>query len=97
MKVTVEFLSLPTITKIVGGKSLTLNSLDDTVSINDLIKKLTNRYGEKVGSFLLDESGKLDMTLKCHLNREEWIPGDQLDRPLKDGDLVTIMMLVGGG
>ena len=97
MKVTVEFLSLPTITKIVGGKSLTLSFMDDTVTINDLIKKLTNRYGEKVGSFLLDESGNLDMTLKCHLNREEWLPRDRLDRTLKDGDLITIMMLVSGG
>ena len=97
MRVTVEFLSLPVITRMIGKKSLTLNFSDDTSTINDIILKMTDIYGEKVGSFLLGEAGKLDMTLKIHLNREEWIPGDHLDRALKDGDLVTIMMLVGGG
>jgi hypothetical protein len=27
----------------------------------------------------------------------EWLSRDQLDRPLSDGDQVTIAMLVGGG
>ena len=97
MRVTVEFLSLPVITRMIGKKSLTLNFSGNTSTINDIILKMTDMYGEKVGSFLLEEAGKLDMTLKIHLNREEWIPRDQLNRTLKDGDLVTIMMLVGGG
>ena len=97
MRVTVEFLSLPVITRIIGKKSLSLNFPGDSSTINDILNKITDIYGEKVGSFLLGEAGKLDMTLKIHLNREEWIPGDQLDRTLRDGDLVTIMMLVGGG
>ena len=95
MKITVEFLSLPNITKIIGSKSVSLNFTGRT--IKDLINEITNKYGEKVRGFLLDESGNLDMILKVHLNKKEWISTDLMDRQLKDGDLITIMMLVGGG
>jgi molybdopterin converting factor small subunit len=95
MKVTVEFLSLPKITKITGGKSVPLDFRGG--SISDLIDEIASRYGEEVRRFLLDDSGKLDMTLKVLLNKKEWIKREHLNKSLNDGDLVTIMMLVGGG
>ena len=95
MKVTVEFLSLPKVTKIVGSKSVTCNFSGSNIA--DLMHEITNRYGEEVRRFLFDESGKLDMTLKILLNKKEWISREQTNKPLKDGDVVTIMMLVGGG
>lgn len=95
MKVTVEFLSLPKIVRIIGGKSVALNFQGR--SITDLLDEIRNKYGEEVGRFLLDESGKLDMMLKILLNKKDWISRDQTGKSLKDGDLVTIMMLVGGG
>ena len=95
MKVTVEFLSLPVITRIVGGKSVTLPFQGR--NIDDLIAEIVKKYGEDVRRFLLDDSGKLDMTLKLLLNKKQWITREQTDTPLKDGDIVTIMMLVGGG
>ncbi|MFC2155757.1 MoaD/ThiS family protein [Acidobacteriota bacterium] len=95
MKITVEFLSMPIITKVIGSKSVTLSFSGSTV--DDLLSHITNKYGEKVRRFLLDDTGKLDMTLKILLNKKEWIPRERFDRCLGDGDLVTIMMLVGGG
>jgi molybdopterin converting factor small subunit len=95
MKVTVEFLSMPIITKIIGSKSVTLSFSGRT--IDDLLYHITHEYGEKVGRFLLDETGKLDMTLKILLNKKEWIPRERTNRSLQDNDVVTIMMLVGGG
>lgn len=95
MKISVEFLSLPIVTKIVGGKSLSLNFSGQTV--DDLINEIVNKYGEKVRRFFLDESGKLDRVFKILLNKKEWISRDQMNKTLKEGDQVTIMMLVGGG
>jgi molybdopterin converting factor small subunit len=95
MKIAVEFLSMPVVTKIVGSKSISLNFSGQT--IEDLMNELVTRYGEKVRGFLLDESGKLDRIFKILLNKKEWISRDQMSKILKDGDKVTIMMLVGGG
>lgn len=95
MKITVEFLSLPKITKITGGKTVTLDFRGGTIA--DLINEIGVRYGEEVRRFLLDDSGKLDMTLKVLLNKKEWIKREHIDKSLNDGDVVTIMMLVGGG
>lgn len=95
MKIAVEFLSLPVVTKIVGGKSISFDFHGQT--IEDLMNEIVTRYGEKVRGFLLDESGKLDRIFKVLLNKKEWISRDQMNKTLKDGDKVTIMMLVGGG
>jgi len=95
MKISVEFLSLPIVTKIVGGKSLSLNFSGQTV--DDLVSEIVNKYGEKVRRFFLDESGKLDRVFKILLNKKEWISRDQMNKTLKEGDQVTIMMLIGGG
>ena len=95
MKIAVEFLSMPVVTKIVGGKSISFDFHGQT--IEDLMNEIVTRYGEKVRGFLLDESGKLDRIFKILLNKKEWVSRDHMNKTLKDGDQVTIMMLVGGG
>ena len=95
MKITVEFLSLPNVVKKVGSKKVVLDFSGNTV--NDLIGEVARKYGRDVEKFLLDESGRLDMTLSVAINQQEWIRHSQFDRPLQDGDCVTIMMLVAGG
>ena len=95
MKIAVEFLSLPVVTKIVGSKSLLFDLSGQT--IDDLMNEIVNKYGLKLRGFLIDESGKLDTIFKVLLNRKEWISRDQMNKTLKDGDRVTIMMLVAGG
>lgn len=95
MKITVEFLSLPNVVKIVGGKSLALDFRGET--IDDLVKAIVDKYGQKLRRFLLDESGKLDMMFNVLLNKKEWIRGNQMNKILEDGDQVTIMILAAGG
>ncbi len=95
MSVTVEFLSLPNVVKMVGSKTITIDFSNQTVE--ELILQVTERYGSKVRKFLLDENGKLDMMLKVLHNREEWIRADRMQKPLEDGDHVTIMLLAAGG
>ena len=95
MKLTVEFLSLPNLTKIVGGKRVDLD-LAAGRTVNDLLAELARRYGPKLEQFLLDDEGQLDSIFKLIVNKE-WLPPDEMDRELQDGDAVTIMLLVGGG
>jgi hypothetical protein len=95
MKITVEFLSLPNVVKMVGSKTIMLDFRGQTV--DELIQELGKKYGKGVRQFLLDETGQLDMSLAMTINKEEWIRHGQTDRSLHDGDLVTIMMLAAGG
>ena len=95
MKVTVEFLSLPKITRIIGNKSIVFELQGS--SIQDLVREISNKYGQEIKQFLLDESGQLDTVFKIQLNKSQWIPRDRLDTALQVGDRVTFMMLVSGG
>ena len=95
MKITVEFLSLPNVVKMVGSKTITMDFSGQTV--NDLVHEVAEEYGTGVRRFLLDETGRLDLTFAVTINKQEWIRRDQMNRPLRDGDQVTIMMLAGGG
>ena len=95
MKITVEFLSLPIVVKKVGSKTVVLDFPGTTV--NDLIQEVAGKYGQDVQKFLLDETGRLDMSLAVMVNQQEWVRHNQMDRQLRDGDKVTIMMLVAGG
>lgn len=97
MKIQVEFLSLPLVTKIIGSKKITLDCPGPSVTIASALETLCNRYGEKVRSFLLDPAGQLDPTLKIMLDKKEWIKNGQMDISLTDGAHLSIMMLVGGG
>jgi molybdopterin converting factor small subunit len=95
MAITIEFLSLPNVVKMVGSKTITMDYSDQTVE--SLVRQVTEKYGKDVKKFLLDETGRLDMIFKVIRNKEEWIQSDQMQRLLQDGDRITIMMLVAGG
>ena len=95
MAITVEFLSLPNVAKMVGSKTISMDYTGQ--SVEDLVLQVAGKYGKDVQKFLLDETGKLDMSFRVLCNKVEWIYSDQMQRLLKDGDHVTIMMLVAGG
>jgi len=96
MKIKVEFLSLPNVVKMIGSKTVELD-FSGATTVNDLIQAVAAKYGRNVQKFLLDENGQLDMSLSVALNQQEWIRHGQMDRPLQDGDRVTIMILAAGG
>jgi hypothetical protein len=95
MSITVEFLSLPNVAKMVGGKTITMDYSGQNVE--GLIRQIAEKYGKEVNKFLLDETGRLDMIFKVMRNKEEWIQSDQMQKQLQDGDRLTIMMLAAGG
>ena len=95
MKIQVESLGLPSLSKLIGKKT-ELEMADGTLA--DLIAHIVNRSGPEARKILLDHTGELDMTIQVMLNDEGFVPRDELSqRTLKDGDSVKIMLLVGGG
>ena len=95
MKIQVESLGLPTLSKLIGKKA-EMEMADGTVA--DLIAKIVSRSGKEARKILLDHTGELDMTIQVMVNDEGFVPRNELSqRALKDGDSVKIMLLVGGG
>ena len=95
MSLTIEFLSLPNVVKMIGGKTITIEFAGQTAE--GLIRQVTEKYGKKVQQFLLDENGRLDMMFRILRNNEEWIQSEHMQRPLRDGDRIAIMLLAAGG
>ena len=95
LKIQVESLGLPTLSKLIGKKT-EMEMADGTLA--DLIAHIVNRSGREARKILLDHTGELDMTIQVMLNDEGFVPRNELSqRTLKDGDSVKIMLLVGGG
>jgi sulfur carrier protein ThiS len=95
LKIQVESLGLPTLSKLIGKKT-DMEMADGTVA--DLITHIVSRSGREARKILLDQSGQLDMTIQVMVNDEGFVPRNELSqRALKDGDSVKIMLLVGGG
>jgi sulfur carrier protein ThiS len=95
LKIQVESLGLPSLSKLIGKKT----ELKMTGgSVADLIAQIIRRFGPQARKVLLDKNGELDMTIQVMINDQGFVPRNELSqRPLKDGDTVKIMLLVGGG
>jgi len=95
MKILIESLGLPTLSKLIG-KSTKIEMADGTVA--DVISNIVDRIGPPARKILLDQKGQLDLSIQVMVNDEGFLPRDDYDkRRLKDGDKVKFMLLVGGG
>jgi sulfur carrier protein ThiS len=95
LKIQVESLGLPTLSKLIGKKT-ELEMTDGTVA--DLITHIVNRFNRQARKILLDSTGELDLTIQVMINDESFLPREAYSkRFLKDGDSVKFMLLVGGG
>ena len=65
MRVTVEFLSLPVLTRAVGRKSLDLDFKGRT--IDDLLNEIADSYGPDVRRFLFDDPGSKTASSRSRL------------------------------
>ena len=95
MKIQVESLGLPTLASLIGKKAqIELSGL----TVADLINHITRRHGHKARQILLDQNGKLDLTIQVMINDDGFVPRDELpQRTLREGDKVRFMLLAGGG
>ena len=95
MKIQIESLGLPTLSKLIG-KTSHLEMADGTVT--DLVAQIVGRHGPRARKILLDQSGQLDLAIQVMVNDEGFLDRSQYaKRSLKDGDQVKFMLLVGGG
>ena len=95
MKIQIESLGLPTLSKLIG-KTSQMDMADGTVA--DVVAHIVNRSGQPARKILLDKEGQLDISIQVMVNDEGFLPrNDYSQRALKDGDKVKFMLLVGGG
>ena len=95
MKIQIESIGLPTLSKLIGKKTQ-WEMADGTLA--DLVARIVERHGRSAVKILLDQSGQLDMAIQVMVNDEGFLPRSQYSqRMLKDGDSVKFMLLVGGG
>jgi sulfur carrier protein ThiS len=95
VKVQIEALGLPTLSKLIGKKSQ-FEMPEGTVA--DLVARLVDRSGGPARKILLDQSGQLDLSIQVMINDEGFLPRSHYaQRVLKEGDAVKFMLLVGGG
>jgi sulfur carrier protein ThiS len=95
LKIQIESIGLPTLSKLIGKKSH-LDMSDGTVA--DLVAHIVDRNGPPARKILLDQTGGLDLAIQVMVNGEGFLPRDEYSRrTLRDGDSVKFMLLVGGG
>ena len=95
MKLQVESLGLPTLSKLIG-KTSRFDMPEGTVA--DVVSHIVGRIGQPARKILLDQTGKLDLSIQVMVNDEGFLPRNEYSqRMLKDGDKVKFMLLVGGG
>ena len=95
MKIQIESLGLPTLSKLIG-KTSQLEMADGTVA--DLVAQIVARNGTRARKILLDQSGQLDLAIQVMVNEEGFLDRSEYSqRILQDGDAVKLMLLVGGG
>jgi sulfur carrier protein ThiS len=95
MKIQIESLGLPTLSKLIG-KTSQVEMADGTLT--DVVSHIVGRMGQPARKILLDQTGQLDLSIQVMVNDESFLPRDEYSqRVLKDGDKVKFMLLVGGG
>jgi sulfur carrier protein ThiS len=95
LKIQIESLGLPTLSKLIG-KTSQVDMADGTVA--DVISYIVDRIGPPARKILLDQTGQLDLSIQVMVNNEGFLPrGEYSQRILQDGDSVKFMLLVGGG
>jgi sulfur carrier protein ThiS len=95
MKIQIESLGLPTLSKLIG-KTSQVDMADGTVA--DIVSHIVKKMGQPARKILLDQKGRLDLSIQVMVNDEGFLPRNEYSqRVLKDGDKVKFMLLVGGG
>jgi len=95
LKIQVEYYGLPTLSKLIG-KRAEVQLSGETVA--ELVSFIVNKHGQKARQSLLDNQGKLDLSIQVMVNDEGFVPRDEFSqRKLKDGDNVKFLLLAGGG
>ena len=94
MKVTVKFFT--TLREIVGKPQEEIE-LSEAVTVDELLQKLGEKYGEKFTRYVYDEKGKVRGYLHFLINGKSITTQQGLETKLKENDVLAILPPVGGG
>jgi len=65
--------------------------------VEEALKMIMERYGEKMKGRIFDEEGKLNKFLDIYVNGRNINFLNGLDTELRDGDSITVLRVVSGG
>ena len=97
MRIKVEVLGLPALSQALGKRGVELDVPGGTVTVQNIIDHLVQKFGQPIRKALYDQQGTLDSTVQIALNGKKFIPQNRLDTPLTGGDTLTFMLLMAGG
>jgi MoaD family protein len=81
----------------ITGKKVDHIHLQDTITVMELIKLLSEKYGKKFKEYIYDKNGETQEFLSFLLNGKNINKIQGFDTKLKDQDIIAILPPVGGG
>jgi len=94
MKVEVKFFT--SLREITGKKVDTIH-LQNTITVNELIKMLSEKYGKKFMEYIYDKDEVTQEFLSFLVNGKNINKMQGFDTKLEDQDVIAILPPVGGG
>jgi sulfur-carrier protein len=94
MKVEVKFF---TSLREITGKKVDRIQLQDAITVNELVKMLSEKYGKKFREYIYDKDGLTQEFLSFLVNGKNINKMQGFDTKLEDQDVIAILPPVGGG
>lgn len=94
MKITIVFFT--TLREVVGRKEEEIE-LNRGITVEELLSRLSRKYGKDFVNYVYDEKGDLNGHLQFLVNGKSVTTLHGLRTRLKDGDKIAIIPPVGGG
>ena len=94
MKVEVKFF---TSLREITGKKVDRIQLQDAITVNELVKMLSEKYGKKFREYIYDKDGVTQEFLSFLVNGKNINKMQGFDTKLEDQDVIAILPPVGGG
>lgn len=81
----------------ITGKKVEQIQLQHTITVDELVTMLSNKYGKKFREYIYDKKGEVQPFLSFIVNGKNTNTMQGLDTKLKNGDAIAILPPVGGG
>lgn len=95
MKITVKFFT--TLREITGKREEEIITSDSILTVWQLLRCISEKYGQKFMDYVYDENGKVRSYLQFLINGRSITTLHGFETKLKDGDKFAIIPPVGGG